>query len=72
LGQDKHGQAKEFAHIRFIWLPPYSPDYNPQEHVWKVAKQAVKNSITASFDELKDIFEQAISGKTFDYTIQRI
>lgn len=72
LGQNKQGQDNEFAHIRFIWLPPYSPDYNPQEHVWKVAKQAVKNNVTATFNELKDKFEQAISGKTFDYTIQRI
>ncbi len=72
LGQNKNGKDNEFAHIRFIWLPPYSPDYNPQEHVWKVAKQAVKNNVTSTFNELKDIFEQAISGRTFDYTIQRI
>lgn len=72
LGQNKDGQDNEFAHIRFIWLPPYSPDYNPQEHVWKVAKQAVKNNVTATFNELKDTFEQAISGKTFDYQIQRV
>lgn len=71
LGRNKDGQDNEFAHIRFIWLPPYSPDYNPQEHVWKVAKQAVKNNVTATFNELKDIFEQAISGKTFDYQITR-
>jgi transposase len=72
LGKNEDGQDNEFAHIRFIWLPPYSPDYNPQEHVWKVAKQAVKNNVTASFSELKDIFEQAISGKRFDYQITRI
>ena len=66
------GQANEFAHIRFIWLPPYAPDYNPQEHVWKIAKTAVKNNITTTFSELKDIFEQAISDKTFDYQIQRV
>ncbi len=72
LGQNKSGQDNEFAHIRFIWLPPYSPDYNPQEHVWRVAKTAVKNNVTATFSELKDIFEQAISGKTFDYQIARI
>jgi len=72
LGQNKDGQDNEFAHIRFIWLPPYSPDYNPQEHVWKVAKQAVKNNVTQTFEELKDIFEQAISNKTFDYQITRI
>jgi transposase len=72
LGQNKDGQDNEFAHIRFIWLPPYSPDYNPQEHVWKVAKQAVKNNVTSTFSELKDIFEQAISNKQFDYQITRI
>lgn len=72
LGQNKDRQDNEFAHIRFIWLPPYSPDYNPQEHVWKVAKSAVKNNITSTFNGLKDIFEQAISGRTFDYQIQRI
>lgn len=72
LGQTKQGEDNEFSHIRFIWLPPYSPDYNPQEHVWKVAKQAVKNNVTATFVELKDIFEQAISDKTFDYRIARI
>jgi transposase len=72
LGKNEDGQDNEFAHIRFIWLPPYSPDYNPQEHVWKVAKQAVKNNVTSTFNELKDIFEKAISGKTFDYQITRI
>ena len=72
LGQSEEGHDNEFAHIRFIWLPPYSPDYNPQEHVWKVAKQAVKNNIIATFNELKNIFENAISDKTFDYQIQRI
>jgi transposase len=72
LGQNKDRQDNEFAHIRFIWLPPYSPDYNPQEHVWKVAKSTVKNNVTSTFNELKDIFEQAISGRIFDYQIQRI
>lgn len=72
LGQDKHGKDNEFAHIRCIWLPPYAPDYNPQEHVWKVAKDAAKNNVTATFNELKAIFEQAISSKTFDYQITRI
>ena len=61
------GSGKEFEHIHFIWLPPYAPDYNPQEHVWKVAKQATKNTVTDTFEALKQAFEAAISGKTFDY-----
>lgn len=61
------GKGKEFSHIRFIWLPPYAPDKNPQEHVWNIGKDAVKNTVTKTFDELKKIFENSIRGKKFDY-----
>jgi transposase len=61
------GDGKEFAHIRFIWLPPYAPDKNPQEHVWKMGKRAVKNTVTETFDELKKIFETSLRNKKFDY-----
>lgn len=66
------GRGKEFSHIRFIWLPPYAPDKNPQEHVWKIGKEAVKNTVTATFDELKKIFEKSIRGKIFDYKMLTI
>lgn len=66
------GQGKEFTHLYLIWMPPYAPDYNPQEHVWKVAKTATKNTVTRTFEELKQIFEMAISGKTFDYKMSGI
>ena len=61
------GKGKEFSHIRFIWLPPYAPDKNPQEHVWKIGKNAVKNIVTETFDKLKKIFEDSIRSKKFDY-----
>lgn len=66
------GSRHEFAHIRFIWLPPYAPDNNPQEHIWKVAKSVTKNTVTSTFEELKQVFETAISGKTFDYQMSGI
>lgn len=66
------GSQNEFAHIRFIWLPPYAPDNNPQEHIWKAAKSATKNTVTTTFEDLKQIFEAAISGKTFDYQMSGI
>lgn len=66
------GKGKEFEHIHFIWMPPYAPDYNPQEHVWKVAKQATKNTVTKTFEELKQLFESAISGQKFDYKMSGI
>ena len=63
------GRGKEFSHIKFIWLPPYAPDHNPQEHVWKIAKTATANMTTETFEELQKIFENAIAEKKFDYTM---
>ena len=66
------GKGHEFAHLHFIWMPPYAPDHNPQEHVWKVAKSATKNTVTQTFEELQRIFESTIAGKTFDYKMSGI
>lgn len=64
--------GEEFSHIYFIWLPPYAPDKNPQEHVWKIGKYVVKNTVTETFDKLKKIFETSIRGKKFDYKMSEI
>ena len=61
------GKGKELSHIRFIWLPPYAPDKNPQEKVWKIGKDAVKNTVAKTFEELKKVFEKSIRGRKFDY-----
>jgi transposase len=36
---------------RIIFLPPYSPDYNPIEKFWANMKRWIKNKI-AGFDKL--------------------
>ena len=64
------GNGKEFSHIHFVWLPPYAPDENPEEHVWKVGKEAVANRCTETFDELAALFESSLQGKMFDYSIR--
>lgn len=64
------GEGKEFEHIRLIWMPPYAPDENPEEHVWKVGKEAVGNTVTETFDDLKRIFENAVSNKRFKYRMR--
>lgn len=63
------GEGKEFSHIHFIWLPPYAPDNNPQEHVWKVGKDAIANRTYSSFKELVATFEAALTGRLFHYKI---
>ena len=63
------GEGNEFSHIHFIWLPPYAPDHNPQEHVWKVGKDAIANRSYSSFEELVTTFEKALRGRLFHYKI---
>jgi transposase len=57
----------EFKHIHLMWLPPYAPDENPQEQVWRIGKDAVANREKISFDDLKRIFEESISNRRFNY-----
>lgn len=70
--RDLLGEEHEFAHIRLVWLPPYAPDENPEEHVWKVGKEAVSNRCTETFNELTTLFESSIQGKSFPYQIRGI
>jgi len=66
------GTGKEFSQIRLIWLPPYAPDKNRQEHVWRIGKDTVGNIVTDTFEKLKSVFEKSISGKKFDYQMSGI
>lgn len=46
----------ETAGCKVIFLPPYSPDFNPIEHHWT----AIKNAIRKAAEHLKDFYEAAI------------
>jgi transposase len=61
------GTGNEFEHIHLIWLPPYAPDENPQEHVWKFGKEAIRSRHFTSFNELREKFESTITSRIFDY-----
>ena len=43
-----------------MFLPPYSPDLNPQENVWKIVKEAkFKNILCKNREELLNTVIQA-------------
>lgn len=65
-------KGKPLQNIHLINYPPYAPDMNPQEHVWKHGKEEISNQTFATFDELKEKFESAIKLKVFDYKIPGI
>ena len=41
--------------IKLIYLPPYSPDLNPIEFIWKSIKRVVSSSQPCSLEELISI-----------------
>ena len=46
----------EAVGCKIIFLPPYSPDFNPIEHHWA----AVKNAIRKAAETVKDFYEASV------------
>ncbi len=49
----------ESVGCRLIFLPPYSPDFNPIENYWAVLKSRIKK-IRHKFDNFLDVIDEAI------------
>ncbi|MGO8951164.1 MAG: transposase [Ktedonobacterales bacterium] len=41
-------------HIHLLFLPPYSPELQPAEHLWPLTNTALVNRHFASIEELED------------------
>ena len=61
------GTGKCLDSIQLIWLPPYAPDKNPQELVWRYAKEQIGNLVYNQFEKLVTTFETTITGRKFNY-----
>jgi len=53
--------------IHLINLPPYAPDHNPQEHVWKYGKDKLANNQRDSLAETIQVFESTIMSRNYPY-----
>ena len=52
---------KKFANIRIIYLPPYSPEVNPTEHLWEhIREKYLRNGFWLSTETLEDMLERAL------------
>lgn len=47
-------EAAELLNIKLIFIPPYSPDLNPIEFIWKSVKRIVSTTSMNSEEDLKD------------------
>ena len=63
------GPGNLFERLHLIWMPPYSPDHNPIEHVWKDGKDHIANLQRNTFDETCLAFEHHISQRQYHYRL---
>lgn len=63
----KKGQSLERLHL--INFPPYAPEFNPIEHVWRYAKDKIANRHEIDFEQVKVNFISVIESRRFDYKI---
>lgn len=52
-----------------INFPPYAPDTNPQEHIWKWGKDQIANHQFSTLKDLSRVFRKTIMGRTYAYQI---
>lgn len=61
------GRLLERVHL--IAMPPYAPDENPIEKVWKDSKVAIANVQHDTLAQVTELFESHIQGRKFSYRI---
>jgi transposase len=57
-------QLIEAAGATLLYLPPYSPDFNPIEMIWSKAKRLLRTIAARTIDLLHEAFGQAFAAVT--------
>lgn len=57
------------SNFHLINLPPYAPDTNPQEHIWRYAKDRIAHQPAGSFKQKINNFKLAVVHRRFRYRI---
>lgn len=63
----KSKDLKVPENMRLIRLPPYSPELNPQEHIWDdLREKAFPNRVSATMDQVVAALKQGLVGMSAD------
>ena len=54
----------EAAGAKLLYLPPYSPDFNPIEMIWSKVKQLLRSIAARTIDTLHEAFDTAFMAVT--------
>ena len=57
-------QLLEEAKVRYIFLPPYSPDLNPIENLWSKVKALLRKFKARTLETLSDAIQRAFRAVT--------
>ena len=57
-----------FLNMDLIYLPPYSPKYNPIEQVWRTIKASISRKYITSIDKLEFMFKTEFMKVVDNYT----
>jgi transposase len=73
-GWHKGSKAQEWieqdGNTKTVYFPPYTPDFNPQEHVWKAGRSHVThNRHIMKLKEVAEEFRQYLESRTFCYEL---
>lgn len=69
LIRDKLKKHHYLANFHLIAFPPYAPDTNPVEHIWKYAKGMIAHRESAGFNQKLNHFKLAVIHRKFNYKI---
>jgi transposase len=59
-------EAIEGAGCTLVYLPPYSPDFNPIENMWSKVKASLRKAAARTFDAVVDAVGEALLAVTPD------
>jgi transposase len=59
-------EAIEAVGARVLYLPPYSPDYNPIENMWSKIKQRLRSRAPRSWEALCQAYGHALDNVSID------
>jgi transposase len=59
-------QAIEAIGCSLVYLPPYSPDFNPIENMWSKVKASLRKAAARTFDSVVDAVAEALRAVTPD------
>ena len=59
-------EAIEAVGAELLFLPPYSPDFNPIESMWSKVKQFLRRAAARTFDTLVAVIGDALRSITLD------